>query len=78
MKKDDTKAQADVNEIAEQLQELDSPVELFVRGIAYKKAMEIDKAMTVYIKPKAWWIPHFLYKAIIKDHVLLVDKVAKE
>lgn len=78
MTKDNTKAQADVNEIAEQLQEFDSPVELIVRGIAYKKAMEIDKAMTIYIKPKAWWIPHFLYSAIIKDHVLLVDKAPKQ
>lgn len=64
-------------EVEEQLQGFDSPVELLVKGIAYKKAMEIDKAMTVYIKPKAWWIPHFLYKAIIKDHVLLVDKQGK-
>lgn len=64
-------------EVEEQLQGFDSPVELLVKGIAYKKAMEIDNAMTVYIKPKAWWIPQFLYKAIIKDHVLLVDKQGK-
>jgi hypothetical protein len=62
----------------EQLETFESPAELMVKNVVYKKAMEIDKAMTIYIKPKAWWIPNFLYKAIIKDHVLLVDKVAKE
>ncbi len=64
-------------EVADQLQNFESPLELMVKGVAYKRAMEIDRAMTVYIKPKAWWIPHFLYKAIIKDHVLLVDKQGK-
>lgn len=64
-------------EVEDQLKDFESPAELLVKGVAYKKAMEIDKAMTIYIKPKAWWIPHFLYKAIIKDHVLLVDKQGK-
>jgi hypothetical protein len=73
-----TKIHEEAQKVADQLQGFESPVELMVRGQVYKKAMEIDKAMTIYIKPKAWYIPNFLYKAIIKDHVLLVDKVVKE
>lgn len=74
MKKENVELTA---ELREQLAGSQSPAELTVRNQVYKKAMEIDKSMTIYIKPKAWWVPYFLYKAIIKDHVLLVDKEPK-
>lgn len=58
--------------------EFKSPETLEAQGKIYKKAMEITEPVTIYIKPKAWYIPHFLYKAIIKDHVLIVNKKENE
>lgn len=38
----------------------------------YKLARKIDDSISIYVKPKAWFIPNFLYKLVIKDSVAVI------
>lgn len=50
-----------------------TPIDIYCERMAYKKAIQIDEAMAVVIKPKPKWIPDWLYHRVIRDSVELVQ-----
>lgn len=50
----------------------ESPIDIYCREQGYKKAKQIDDATWFVVKPKPWWCPNWLYKAVLKETVEIV------
>lgn len=55
----------------EELNELQHPLEVYINEQQFKLAESIDKKMAIYIKPKAWYMPMFIYRLFIRNHVMI-------
>lgn len=50
----------------------ETPLELYIQREQYRLAEKIDQRVAIYIKPRAWYIPKFIYHLFIKKHVQIV------
>ncbi len=50
-----------------------SPIEKFCQDRMYTLAVKIDADVGIVIKPKPFWMPSFIYKAVIKEFVEIVN-----
>ncbi len=49
-------------------------IEKYCEQEGYKLAQKIDDSMGFVVKPKPRWMPYWLYKKVIKEVVVLVQK----
>lgn len=52
-----------------------NPIDKYVEGKSFQQMKKIDDAFWLFVKPRTWWIPVFLYNAIIKEHVEIVSVI---
>jgi hypothetical protein len=49
-----------------------SPLYYYAAKRGFEVAREIDRNVGIVLRPRAWWIPKFLYKAVVKQSVEIV------
>jgi hypothetical protein len=49
-----------------------NPVEDYCRKQGYRVSYEIESEMVLVVKPRVWWIPKFIYDAVIRQSVEIV------
>jgi hypothetical protein len=50
-----------------------TPIEKYCEAQSYKLAARIDEGCAVVVKPRPKWCPKWLYKAVIRDVVEIVN-----
>jgi len=48
-------------------------LEGYCNRMGYELARKIDDSMGIAIKPKPWWMPRFLYEAVIRKSVEIIN-----
>ncbi len=51
----------------------EAPMEIYIRERQYKLAKMVDDAIAIYVKPRAWYIPKFIYAMFLREHVMIVN-----
>lgn len=54
-----------------------NPIEKVTEDLTDKISLKYEQQFKFYIKPKKWWMPKFIYNAVIRNHVDLVVKKPK-
>lgn len=49
-----------------------SPIDKYCEVAGAKVASRIDEHMSIIIKKKQWWMPGFIYRAVIRTNVEIV------
>jgi hypothetical protein len=52
-----------------------SPIEELCEKQGFALAATIDAKMAIVLKPRPWWLPHWLYKKLIRETVEIIQIV---
>lgn len=51
---------------------LENPIEKYCRERGYQVAAVIDEKMALVVKPRPWWLPRFIWRAVIRRGTELI------
>jgi len=60
-------------EISEELNDTLNLIDNLMSDVAKQHSIQVQTRLEVYIKPRAWYIPEWLYNLVIKKHVHVTD-----
>lgn len=74
MKKTNEEVQKEAEEVLEKAEATgEAPMEIYIRERQYKLAKLVDESIAIYVKPRAWYIPKFIYAMFLREHVMIVN-----